>query len=176
MIRHLLPISSQWWGLASGKCQSDVHQRSIPQPSIKTLSPGDDSSANKFLSDILRKGCVCECFDLIMPRINSSRAAVFLYGRAFYVTYIQQEFYQSCNSPWYLRNFYMLNKCNKAIGKHHIWLTPPSCLKWTCAKKSYDFIRSFFMHVWLDPDKLRTKERDGLWSVASIDQDQLGLF
>ena len=59
------------------------------------------------LMDILRKGCVCECFDLIMPRNNSSRAAVFLYGRAFYVTYIQQEFYQSCNSPWYLKNFYM---------------------------------------------------------------------
>ena len=46
----------------------------------------------------------------------------------------------------------------------------------SCANKSYDFIRSFFMHVWLDPDKLRTKERDGLWSVESIDQGQLGLF
>ena len=107
MIRHLLPISSQRWGLASGKCQSDVHQRSIPQPSIKTLSTGHVSNQNLFLMDILWKRFVCECFDLIMPRINSSRAAVFFYGRAFYVTYIQQEFYQSCNSPWYLKNFYM---------------------------------------------------------------------
>ena len=56
MIWHLLPISSQQWGLASGKCQSDVHLRSIPQPSIKTLSPGDVSSQNIFWWILYGKG------------------------------------------------------------------------------------------------------------------------